>query len=81
MKMFRSSIFSFDTLQLDGWKRTGLRNEILLGLLLVLGAEIVARTALAPIGDYWRSAYLSALSFLFTAKLNGRCGKCSRTNK
>ena len=54
MKTFRSSILSFDTLNLEGWKAAGLRNEILVAILLLVGAELLARSALAPIGDYWR---------------------------
>ena len=54
MKTFRSSILSFDTLNLEGWKAAGLRNEILLAILLLVGAELFARSALAPIGDYWQ---------------------------
>ena len=54
MKTFRSSILSFDTLNLEGWRAAGLRNEILVAILLLVGAELLARSALAPIGDYWR---------------------------
>ena len=54
MKTFRSSILSFDTLNLEGWKAAGLRNEILVAILLLIGAELLARSVLAPIGDYWR---------------------------
>lgn len=53
MRTFRSSTFSFRTLDLSDIRGSGAWKAVALTVCLVGGAELVARRAVAPIGSYW----------------------------
>lgn len=53
MPMFRSSIFSSDTLAECNPRGSGSWQAVVAALCLVAAAEVIARTAVAPLGAYW----------------------------
>jgi hypothetical protein len=53
MRTFLSSIFSFRTLAASDVRGSGAWQALVCTLCLVGAAELVARSAIAPIGDYW----------------------------